>query len=230
MKSKKVFFTEAAYIIGIIALAFGTALMEKADFGVSMIVAPAYLLHLKLSQSFPWFSFGVSEYIFQAFLLLVISFIMGGFKKRYLFSFFTAVLYGSILDLFLSSLALISVCGIAARILCFILGMVFCAVGVAMLFHTYISPEAYELFVKEIAQRWNKDISKVKTLYDCCSCLVGILFSFAFFGLWQFEGVKLGTVICALFNGWLIGKCSDAMDCHFDFKDGLRLRPFFETE
>ena len=59
---KTVFYTEAAYLLGIVLLAFGTSLMELADFGMSMIVAPAYLLHLKLSQILPFFSFGMAEY------------------------------------------------------------------------------------------------------------------------------------------------------------------------
>lgn len=41
MKIKRVFYTELAYAIGIIVLALGTALMERADFGMSMVVAPA---------------------------------------------------------------------------------------------------------------------------------------------------------------------------------------------
>ena len=40
---KRTFYTETAYAIGIVALALGTALMEKADYGMSMVVAPAYL-------------------------------------------------------------------------------------------------------------------------------------------------------------------------------------------
>ena len=45
---KKTFYSEYAYIFGILFLALGTALMEKADFGMSMVVAPAYILHLKI--------------------------------------------------------------------------------------------------------------------------------------------------------------------------------------
>ncbi|MBR7150372.1 MAG: hypothetical protein IKD01_05085, partial [Oscillospiraceae bacterium] len=69
MKEKKVFYTEAAYVIGILGLALGTAFMERPDFGVSMVVAPAYLLHLKISQFFPFYSFGMSEYMLQLVLL-----------------------------------------------------------------------------------------------------------------------------------------------------------------
>ena len=72
---KRKFYTEAAYGIGILALALGTALMERADFGMSMVVAPAYLIYLKVSSYLDWFSFGMAEYCFQAFLIIVLSII-----------------------------------------------------------------------------------------------------------------------------------------------------------
>ena len=50
MNEKKSFYTELAYLLGIVALALGTAFSEKANFGMSMVVAPAYLVHLKVSE------------------------------------------------------------------------------------------------------------------------------------------------------------------------------------
>ena len=118
--------------------------------------------------------------------------------------------------------------GLIGRIIFYIIGMLFCSVGVSLLFHTYIPPEAYELFVKEISAKSRVDINIIKTVYDCSSCLIGIVLSFAFFGLWHFEGVKFGTVICALINGFLIGKCSKMIESIFDFQDAFNLRKRFE--
>ena len=87
---KRRFFTEAAYAFGIVALALGTALMERADYGMSMVVAPAYLVHLKVSQYLGWFSFGMAEYCLQALLIIVLALVMHHFSRRYLFSFITA--------------------------------------------------------------------------------------------------------------------------------------------
>ena len=67
---------------------------------------------------------------------------------------------------------------ILQRAVCYGAGLVMCAIGVSLLFHTYISPEAYELFVKEISDRFDLDISKTKTVYDCCSCIVAVAMSF----------------------------------------------------
>ena len=228
MKTKRVFYSELAYALGILALALGTAFMERADFGLSMVVAPAYLLHLKLSQTIPAFSFGMAEYSLQAALLIALCIILRRGKLAYLFSFVTAVVYGLTLDAMMRLVGLLPQAGVAGRIAWYLIGMGLCAAGVSLLFHTYISPEAYELFVKEIAAKTGAPIHHVKTAYDCVSCLVGIAMSFAFFGLWHFEGVKLGTVLCALVNGAIIGRCSRMLESTFDFKDAWALRGRFE--
>ena len=212
---KKKFYSELAYVMGIVILALGTAMMERADFGMSMVVAPAYLLHLKVSETFAFFSFGMAEYVFQGILLIAMMLLLRRFRVAYLFSFITAVFYGFTLD-------------IALRVAFYILGMVVCAVGVSLLFHTYIPLEAYEMFVKEVSARLGMDINKFKTIYDCTSCAVAVIMSFAFFGFGKFEGVKLGTIICALINGRLIGLCSAWFEGVFEFEDGMRLRSFFE--
>ena len=227
MKRKKECSSELAYVLGLVILALGTALMERADFGMSMVVAPAYLLHRKLSQVWPFFSFGMAEYVFQAFLLILLCLVMGHFKKGYLFSFVTAVVYGLTLDAVMAAVALIPGFGLASRILFYLLGMVLCSLGVAFLFHTYIAPEAYELFVKELSARHHWPIDRVKTVYDCVSCLIGVALSFAFFGFGHFEGVKLGTIFCALINGTVIGIISRWLEKRLAFGDGLGLRKFF---
>lgn len=224
---KKTFYTELAYVIGIITLALGTALMEKANFGMSMVVSPAYILHLKLSEALPFFSFGMAEYSLQAVLLILMTIFLRRFKLSYLFSFATAVIYGFALDGAIALVALTGEIGIAMRVVFFLVGMLVCSVGVSMFFHTYISPEAYELFVKELSAKFNISITKFKTGYDCVSCIISIIMSFVFFGLWHFEGVKLGTVFCALFNGYTIGLCSRLFEKHFDFKDALPLKKLF---
>lgn len=58
-------------------------------------------------------------------------------------------------------------------------------------------------------------------------CLTGAWRSFAFFGMWHFEGMIPGTIVCALLNGRLIGRCSRIYEKIFDFQDRLSLRKFF---
>ena len=76
---KKKFSTELAYVLGIVLVAWGVVLMEKADFGVSMVVAPAYLLYRWLSPAWHFFTFGMAEYCLQAVLLLAMSLLLRRF-------------------------------------------------------------------------------------------------------------------------------------------------------
>ena len=230
MKKKLTFYTEAAYVVGLLGIAFGVTLMERADFGLSMVVAPAYVLHRYISTlpGMAWFTFGVAEYVLQAGVILLLTLAVRRFRLSYLFSFVTAVIYGYILDFFLMLMPAVAADQWGIRILFFILGEIFCAVGVSMMFRTYISPEAYELFVAQVALRYNKRTGVVKTVYDCVSCAVGIALSFIFFGMWTFVGVNWGTIVCARTNGFIISLFGKLWDRIFIFRDGLKLRRFFE--
>ncbi|MBQ8183156.1 MAG: hypothetical protein IJ025_04575 [Clostridia bacterium] len=225
---KRVFYTEVSYVLGLVIMAFAAAFTEKADFGMSMVVAPAYIIHLKVSQILPWFSFGVAEYVFQGVLVIITAIITRKFKKSYLFSFVTAVLYGTLLDIAMKIISALPDGQFAIRVVWYILGTVLCSFAVSLFFHTYISPEAYELIVKELSQKLNCNINKVKTAYDCFSVVLGIILSFSFFGLGVFEGVKLGTIICAVVNGFLIGRFSKMLEHFFDFKNKFNLEKYFK--
>ena len=224
---KAAFYTELAYIFGIASLALGTAFMEKADMGISMVVAPAYLIYLKLSAVWPFVTFGMAEYTLQIVLLAVMVIVLRKFKVSYLFSFVTAVIYGFTLDGCMALVANFDASSLAVRIVFYSIGLLLCALGVAFIFHTYIAPEVYELFVKEVSKKTQKNINRFKIWYDCVSCLVGVILSFAFFGLFHFEGVKIGTVFCALVNGRIIGLISRVMESRLNFVDALPLRKYF---
>ncbi len=223
---KRVFYTELSYVLGLVIMAFGAAFTERANFGMSMIVAPAYILHLKISQLLPWFSFGIAEYCVQGFIIALLVIIMKQFRWSYLFSFVTALLYGTLLD---GAMVLVSFAPndtLGYQVLWFAIGTMFCSVAVSLFFHTYIPPESYELITKEIAHKFSFNINKVKTAYDCISTAVSIVLSFAFFGLGVFKGVGIGTVICALINGALIGRISRLLERRFRFEDKCKKNTF----
>jgi uncharacterized membrane protein YczE len=226
---KKTVYTEICYLAGILIMALGTAFMAKADLGLSMVVAPAYLVYRKLSLVLPFFTFGMAEYTLQALLLIGLVLVLRRFKVSYLFSFVTAVLYGFALDGWTLVLSGLPAESMALRLVYYVVGLPLCALSVALFFHTYIAPEVYELIVMEVSKRWNLDSSKCKTVYDCTSCAVSIVLSFLFFGLFHFVGVNVGTVVCALVNGRLIGWISKWMESHWAFADKLPgFRVFFE--
>ena len=225
---KPAFYTELSYVLGILFLSFGTSLMTKANLGLSMVVAPAYLIHLKLSPYFSFITFGVASYLFQAVILIVLSIVLKKFKISYLFSFVTAVIYGFALDGFIFLTKDIPAEAMVARIALFAAGILLSTFGICLCFHTYISPEAYDVFVKDIACAKGYDIGKTKTVYDFSSLAISVILCVCFFGLFQFRGIGIGTAIAACVNGTLIGMYGKFLEKHFEFKDALPLRKFFE--
>ena len=225
---KLVIHTEFAYLLGLFLLAWGTALTEWGGYGISMVVAPAYVLHKALVVALPWFSFGVAEYVLQALVLGMMLLVLRKFKFTYLLSFATALIYGILLDLgmklFYNVFPVIPLEW--QSILAYIGGDLAVCAGIALIFQSYLPPEVYELFVKEIATKTGLKIHMFKIVYDCTSLLISILMSFALFG--SLQGIDIGTICCAFINGMMIKLFSNFYDRNFVFKDGLPLRKKFE--
>ena len=225
---KRIFYTELAYIIGICAVALGVMLTVTADFGVSMIVAPAYILYEWINPMWNSFTFGMAEYCFQGLLIILTALVMRRFKLGYLFSFVTAVLYSLVLDALMSIAGILPVDFFWQRCIWFALGLTITTAGVSLMFSTYVSPQAYELVVKEMSAQFKIDIHKFKIGYDLSSCLLGILMSFAIFGFGNFVGVRWGTIVTALLNGYMISLFSKFFARFFEFRDAFAFRSFFE--
>ena len=200
---------EASFLLGVIVLGFGTALMQLSRFGMSVVVTPAYILSAWLRVIPP----GAMCYICQGALIIVTSIMMGRFRVTYLFSFLNAVLFGLSVDFF----AQICFPGVhpetvLGRIALFVPGFLCNSLGVAMLFHTYFPPQAPELFVKELAGKRGWQLYRVKYGYDLCSCALSIGLSYLMLGKWDFSVIGIGTVICAFLNGPLIGLWGKGLD------------------
>ena len=221
---KIVFYTEIAFIVGLSLLAFGTALMVYGDLGISMVVAPAYILHLYVSQFLPWFSFGIAEYVLQALVLLVLIVILRKLKWSFILSFGATLFYGILLDVSMNLTALLPA-NIYLRVVVYIVGAIICCSALAFLFSSYFPPEAYELFSKEIAAKVNKPIHVIVNFYNLGSLLLSVILSLVLFrGL---KGIGIGTVVCAFLYGFIIHFFQKVYEKLFRFEDKLKLREKF---
>ena len=78
----------------------------------------------------------MAEYCLQAVLLLAMRLLLRRFRVSYLFSFVTAVVYGFVLDAFMLLGAALPAGSVWLRVIYYALGMLFCAAGVSVMFHT----------------------------------------------------------------------------------------------
>ncbi len=225
---KHIFYTEFSYVIGLVMLAFGTALMTRGNFGISMVVAPAYILYLKLSPIFPLFSFGFSEYLLQGVILILMMLILKKVRIKYLLTFLTTLIYGFLLDMAMLILPEISNKSHIERIGFYIGGILLCTSAIALLFKTYLPPAAYEVFVKNISKRFRIRLFTFKTLFDISFCIIAVLLSLVFFG--EIRGIGIGTVICALIYGGLIGLFTKLFEKIWQFENAFNFKIFNESE
>lgn len=210
--------SEVTYVLAIILLALAVAMLTAADFGISMVVAPAYLLSLKVGV----ITFGQAEYIIQAGVFILLCLVIRKFKPIYLMSFVTCLVYGAVLDLwrmlpcFNPSVTEPGSMALWLRILMFIVGVLLTSFSVALFFKTYLYPQVYDFFVKAVSFRYGISLPAFKTGVDITLLLVSVVMTFCFFG--GFEGLNWGTLVMAVLNGSIIGFFSKKLDGRFVFR------------
>ena len=210
---------EMAYALSIVIMSLSVAAVAAADFGVSMIVAPAYILSLKI----PALTFGQCEYIVQGLLFVAFCLLMGRAKPLYFTSFLTCLLYGAALDLWRALIPALNPAvtppgsmAMPIRILYFAAGTVVTALAVAFCFKTYLYPQVYDFFVKGVSQHFRLNRTTFKSAFDGACLAVSVLMTLLLFG--GFRGIGLGTLITTCVNGPLIGFFDRWLDRHFTFE------------
>ena len=86
--------SEAAWLFYTVVCALGVVLCTKADFGLSMIAAPPYILHVAISPYLPIFTQGFSQTVWQIFLLAVLCVAVKRVKWKYLWCLAASFLSG----------------------------------------------------------------------------------------------------------------------------------------
>lgn len=216
MKKKIGKMNEAAWVLAILICTLGVVLCIKADFGVSMIAAPAVILQKWLSGFLPWVTNGMCEYAVQGIVLMIMCVAVWRFRPRFLLSFATAVICGFSIDMWVWIFG-----GNGAyeelwmRIVAFVLGELTTAIGIAFFFRTTLPIQTYELFVCEIADKFKLDKNKVKMAFDISFFVISAAMSLLLTG--GFNGFGIGTVIITLVNAPLIALFGKLLDKLFEF-------------
>ncbi len=219
--------SELLWLLGTIFVALGVSICSKANLGVSMIAAPAFVIFEAIAPLWSSFSVGMTEYLIQGIILIVLCFIIRRFNWRYLLAFAAAIVYGYTLNFFLFLLSGFSFNAIWLRWFMLIVGDICTAFGVACFFHTYMPLQVYELFVAEIASRFNLNINKVKWLFDISLLVISIALAFALFGdakmfnfstigYSSFHSIGLGTLVTTAINSPIIALMSRIINKIFD--------------
>lgn len=219
--------SELLWLLGNIFVALGVAICSKADLGVSMIAAPAFIVYEAIAPLWSGFSVGMTEYILQGIMLIVLCLIIRRFNWRYLLAFAVAVIYGYTLNFFLWLLSGVSFDSVTLRWIMLIVGDISTAFGVACFFRTYMPLQVYELFVAELARCFKLNINKTKCAFDITLLAVSIILALSLFGdadtfdwssigYTSFHSIGLGTLVTTIINSPIIAFMGKLIDKIFD--------------
>ena len=206
MKKTLTVYTELAFVAANVIMGLGVAMLAAADLGMSMTGAPAYLLSLR----FPRFSFGTCELFIQLILILLTFAVMGRVRLRLFLSLLSGSVYALFLDLWRAVIPALNPAVTPAgafpfwgRAVLFVVGVVLVMFSVAVFFRSYIYPQSYDLFVRELCRKYGFPKSKAKTGFDCAFLLLSIVLSLLFFS--RIQAIGVGTVALSLCGGSILG-------------------------
>lgn len=215
--------SELLWIFGIVFVALGVAICSKADLGVSMVAAPAFVIYEFIALLWSGFSVGMTEYMIQGLMLILLCLVIRKFHWRYLLAFAVAVIYGYVLNFFLFLMQGFSLDATWLRWVMLLLGDVITGFGVACFFRTYMPLQVYELFVAELASSFSWDIGKTKMVFDYTLLGISVLLAVSLFGdvttfdftaitHTSYHSLGLGTIATTLINSPLITLMGKLLD------------------
>lgn len=215
--------SELTYILAVFILSFSVAMLSSTNFGLSMVVSPAYILSCKIDG----LTFGQSEYIIQGLMFILFCILMKKVKLVYFSAFLTGIIYGAVLDMwrliiphFNPAVTPPGSLPFPLRVVYFILGIVLTAFSIALFFRTYIYPQVYDFFVKGLTERYALDRGKFKIGFDVSMLVLSCVMTLAIFR--KFIGVGVGTLIMTLTNGAMISFFGKFLDRFFVFEPLFR--------
>lgn len=199
------------WVLGMLLCSLGVCMCTKAGFGLSMIGAPPYIIHVWLRERFSWFTQGTSEYVWEALILFVVIIIVRRFKVKYLFSFGVAVLLGLMIDFWFLVMGGNGILeNMPMRIAYFAIGTIITSIAVSLYFRTQMPLQVYELAVVEISDKFSIDQGRLKWITDILYLVISVILSLVLTG--KLTGIGVGTVIITVVNAPFITQCGKIVD------------------
>lgn len=204
---------ELSWFVGNILCAIGNCLVSKSAFGLSAIIAPAFIMNRKIG----FLTVGVCEYIIQGVLLALCCIIIGKFKGKFIATICNILFYGACFDMINLLFSGIVASTILSRIIVTTVGTLVTSFGVALMLRTYIPPAAYEIFVREVAEAKGINLNRMKLAFDASLLVITVVMMFALLGGFYIDILGPLTVIAAFMNSILIGFFGKIIDKYCDF-------------
>lgn len=188
----------AVYILGLMVLAFGIALSVNSNLGVSPVSSLPYVVSQIVN-----ISLGTCTIIVYTIYIFAQMALTRKFQPTLLLQLVFSTIFGYFVDgakFILGDFMLPTYFGQLAMLAA---SIVLIAFSLVLYIDVQLAPMPAEGLVGCIADKLGKPFSKIKTLFDCTSVLVGIILCLVFLG--KLVGIREGTIITAMLAGRLMG-------------------------
>lgn len=192
----------AVYAVGLLFMAFGVAFSVNSGLGVSPVNSLPYVVSLVLGVDMGSCVIGV----FSFYVLVQILIYRRDFKWINLTQIVFSTLFGYFVDFAKAVVGDFALPTYPGQLIMLAVSMVFVALGVCLYMDAGLVNMPMEGMTNAIAERIvKKPFHDVKVAVDCLAVAAAILLSFV--GLGGLEGIREGTLLCAL----LVGKMMKPM-------------------
>ncbi|MEZ6854418.1 DUF6198 family protein [Halodesulfovibrio aestuarii] len=197
-KSRNMFKRVVVFVLGLFVMALGVALSVKADLGVSPISCIPYVYSLT-------FDFSLGELtILMNILFIIIQILI--LRRKYsllqLVQLPAITVFGFFIDYALTLVGGINVSSYGWQLFWCLLSCVVIAFGVFLLVKANLTYLPGDGLAVVLADLYKKEFGRVKVGFDSSLVIIGVISSFVLMS--RLAGIREGTVIAALFVGYLV--------------------------
>lgn len=186
------------FVIGVMIISFGVALITKAGLGTSPISSIPYVLSLQ-------FPFTLGQFIFiinMFFILAQFILLKKDFEPIQFLQIFANVIFSVCVDISMNLLNWLTIDNFIVGLFSLLIGCCLLALGIAI----EVAPDVLvippEGIVRVITTIVNKKFGTIKVIFDVTLVSIAVILSFLFFG--KLNGLGLGTIISAIIVGHIV--------------------------
>lgn len=193
-------------VISLLIMTLGVACCVRSALGSSVISVIPYVFQNAGTQGFaPALTIGQYTYLMNAlFVVLQIAILRKQFELVQLFQLIIGFIFGMMLDFWMMLTTWLEPSCLWQQVIVQLLGCIFLGSGIAFEVRCGSVTMPGEGISVAVSQVSHIEFPKVKISIDVALVCIGVIFSFIFFGAWQWHIIGIGTLIAMFFVGIIV--------------------------
>jgi uncharacterized membrane protein YczE len=193
-------------VISLLIMTLGVACCVRSALGSSVISVIPYVFQNAGTKGFaPALTIGQYTYLMNAlFVVLQIAILRKQFELVQLFQLIIGFIFGMMLDFWMMLTTWLEPSCLWQQVIVQLLGCIFLGSGIAFEVRCGSVTMPGEGISVAVSQVSHIEFPKVKISIDVALVCIGVIFSFIFFGAWQWHIIGIGTLIAMFFVGIIV--------------------------